>query len=161
MLQFCGLEKSQVDANGRVKLSSRLQQEFASYDSLSVVLYCLPEGGIGIYPISEWEKIKPNLDAVKQQFTGSVLARRRMRMLGAMTHKEKVSNQGRITLPQMFREMCGIEPKKEVMVVGSEFGVEIWSSEKWMQEMQLMQEHSLEKGEMEMNADLHGDMCNE
>ncbi|MCM8535665.1 MAG: hypothetical protein NE334_07000 [Lentisphaeraceae bacterium] len=154
MLQFCGLEKTQLDANGRLKLGSRLQQSFGGYGSSAVVLYCLPEGGIGIYPMAEWEKIKPDLKAIQQQFTGSVLARRRMRMMGAMTSKENLSNQGRITLPQMFREMCGIEAGKEVVLVGSEFGIEVWSSEKWQQEMSFMQNHSLEKGELEMNADL-------
>ncbi|MCH2206453.1 MAG: hypothetical protein MK132_11345 [Lentisphaerales bacterium] len=154
MLQFCGLEKTQLDANGRVKFSSRLQQSFKDYGSQTVVLYCLPEGAIGIYPVTEWEKIKPDLRPIQQQFTGSVLARRRMRMMGAMTSKENLSNQGRVTLPLMFREICGIEAGKEVVLVGSEFGVEIWSQEKWQQEMALMQSHSLEKGEMEMSADL-------
>ena len=154
MLQFCGLEKSQLDANGRLKLGARLQSSFASYGSQTVVLYCLPEGGIGIYPLAEWEKIKPELKAIQQQFTGSILARRRMRMMGAMTSKENLSNQGRITLPQMFRQMCGIDASSEVMIVGSEFGVEVWSAEAWQKEMMLMQSHSLEKGEIEMNADL-------
>ena len=154
MLQFCGLEKSQLDANGRLKLGARLQNSFASYGSQTVVLYCLPEGGIGIYPVAEWEKIKPDLKPVQQQFTGSMMARRRMRMMGAMTSKENLSNQGRITLPQMFREMCGIESGSEVMLVGSEFGVEVWSAEAWQREMLLMQQHSLEKGEIELSADL-------
>lgn len=154
MLQFCGLEKTQLDGNGRLKLGARLQQSFASFDSQTVVLYCLPEGGIGIYPLAEWEKVKPDLKVIQQEFTGSVLARRRMRMIGAMTSQENLSNQGRVRIPQMFREMCQLEPNSEVMLVGSEFGVEVWSSDKWQKEMMLMQQHSLEKGEMEMNADL-------
>lgn len=154
MLQFCGLEKTQLDASGRLKLGARLQQSFAAYGSSTVVLYCLPEGGIGIYPMAEWQKIKPELQAIQQQFTGSILARRRMRMMGSMTSQENLSNQGRITLPQMFREMCGIEAGSEIMVVGSEFGIEIWSPERWQKEMELMQQHTLEKGEMEMSADL-------
>jgi division/cell wall cluster transcriptional repressor MraZ len=154
MLQFCGLEKTQLDASGRLKFGAKLLQSFANYGSSSVVLYCLPEGAIGIYPQAEWEKIRPDLRSIQQQFTGSILARRQMRMMGAMTSQESLSNQGRITLPQMFRELCGIENGSEVMVVGSEFGVEIWSQSKWQQELALMQNHSLEKGQMEMNADL-------
>jgi division/cell wall cluster transcriptional repressor MraZ len=154
MLQFCGLEKTQLDGNGRLKLGARLQQSFASYGSQTVILYNLPEGGIGMYPLAEWEKIKPDLKAIQQQFTGSILARRRMRMMGAMTSKESLSNQGRVTIPQMFREMCGLEASSEVMLVGSEFGIEIWGAEAWQKEMMLMQQHSLEKGENEMSADL-------
>ena len=154
MLQFCGLEKTQLDANGRLKLSARLMSSFANYDSSSVVIYCLPEGGIGIYPLAEWERIKPDLNSVQQKFTGSMMARRQMRMMGAMTSKENLSNQGRITLPQMFREICGMEAGTEVILVGSEFGIEVWSSEAWNKEMLLMQQHSLDKGEIELNADL-------
>jgi len=154
MLQFCGLEKTQLDASGRLKFGARLQQSFASYGSSTVVLYCLPEGGIGIYPMAEWQKIKPDLQEIQQQFTGSILARRRMRMMGSMISQESLSNQGRITLPQMFREMCGIEAGSEIMLVGSEFGIEVWSAERWQKEMELMQQHTLEKGEMEMSADL-------
>ena len=154
MLQFCGLEKSQLDANGRLKLGARLQTSFASYGSQTVVLYCLPEGGIGIYPLAEWEKIKPDLKPVQEKFTGSMMARRQMRMMGAMTSRENLSNQGRVTLPQMFREMCRMEPGTEVVLVGSEFGVEVWSAEAWQKEMLLMQQHSIDKGEIELNADL-------
>ena len=154
MLQFCGLEKSQLDGSGRLKLGARLQQSFASYGSSTVVLYCLPEGAVGIYPISEWEKIRPELEEIRQQFTGSILARRRMRMIGAMTSREKLSNQGRVTLPQMFREICGLGAGDEVVLVGSEFGIEVWSQAAWQKEMDLLRQHSLEKGEMEMTADL-------
>ncbi len=155
MLQFCGLEKTLLDTSGRLKLSARLQQSFTNYGSTTVVLYCLPEGAIGIYPLTEWEKIKPNLEAIQRDFTSSVLARRQMRMMGSMTTQETLSNQARITLPQLFREMCGIEAGMEVMVVGSEFGIEVWSLPRWQTEMKLMQQHTVEKGEMEMSADLN------
>jgi division/cell wall cluster transcriptional repressor MraZ len=154
MLQFCGLEKSLIDKNGRLKLGARLQSAFASYDSLKVVLFCLPEGAIGLYPEAEWERIRPELSAVRREFTGSVLARRKMRMIGAMTASETLSNQGRVTLPPMFREICAIGLSEEVVIVGSEFGVEIWNKEKWNKEMNLLQEHSLERGALEMDADL-------
>ena len=154
MSQFCGLEKSQLDKNGRLKLGARLLSSFSSYDSSDLVLFCLPEGAIGIYPQVEWARIKPELAGVRKQFSSSVLARRQMRMIGAMTSQETLSNQGRVTLPQMFREMCGIGSSEEVVIVGSEFGVEVWSQAKWKVEMSLLQDHSLERGAMEMDADL-------
>ena len=54
----------------------------------------------------------------------------------------------------MFREMCSLEPGAEVVLVGSEFGVEVWGAEAWQREMLLMQQHSMDKGEIELNADL-------
>ena len=42
MLAFCGLDRCSVDANGRIKLSPRVIEDFARRGS-DVVLHCLPE----------------------------------------------------------------------------------------------------------------------
>ena len=154
MLEFCGLEKVTLDANGRVKFSSRVLADFKHYESSDIVFHCLPEGALAIYPIENWAKIRASEEASAKGINQSLLRRRQMRMMGAMTQKDKLSNQGRVTLPAMFREMCQLRPSEELMVVGSELGVELWNSESWAKEMQLMHSHSLEKGENEMAADL-------
>ena len=41
MLAFCGTDKCQMDANGRVKLSPHVLEDFARSGS-DVVLHCLP-----------------------------------------------------------------------------------------------------------------------
>jgi DNA-binding transcriptional regulator/RsmH inhibitor MraZ len=41
-----------------------------------------------------------------------------------------------------------------MMVVGVEIGLEIWSRERWEQEMIRIQAHMADKGEREMAADL-------
>ena len=49
MLSFCGIDKCSVDANGRIKLSPRVIDDFAAHGG-DVVLHCLPEGTIAVYP---------------------------------------------------------------------------------------------------------------
>ena len=49
MLAFCGLDRCSVDANGRIKLSPRVIEDFARRGS-DVVLHCLPEGAVAVYP---------------------------------------------------------------------------------------------------------------
>lgn len=153
VLEFCGLEKCLLDASGRIKFGSRILADFQKFDATEVVLHCLPEGALAIYPVQNWQVMKAEEEA-KQAAVQSVLRRRQMRMMGAMTRKEKLSNQGRVTLPQMFREMCSLLSGEDVVVVGCEMGVELWNVEKWNAELALMQGHALEKGQNEMSADL-------
>ena len=73
---------------------------------------------------------------------------------------EKISAQGRITIPPAYREYANLYPGKDVVVVGCEIGVEIWSQERWAEELEKMNEHVREKGEREMSADLLSDEFN-
>ena len=67
------------------------------------------------------------------------------------------SPQGRITLPQMFKEHAGIENGTDAVVVGIEIGVELWSLERWEAEQRKIMEHSMKKDELEMMRDLETD----
>ena len=85
---------------------------------------------------------------------GSMVFRRTLRRFGAWSQSEKISAQGRITLPQEYRDHAGLVPGGDVMVVGNEIGVEIWSRERWLEEQKMIMEHEREKGEREMESDL-------
>ena len=69
----------------------------------------------------------------------------------------QISAQGRITLPQMFKEHAGIENGTDAVVVGIEIGVELWSLERWEAEQRKIMEHSMKKDELEMMRDLETD----
>ena len=53
-----------------------------------------------------------------------------------------------------YREHSGVTNGSEVMIVGVEIGVEIWSIERWAKELEQVNSHVREKGELEMVADL-------
>ena len=154
MPKFCGQERCLVDANGRVKLCSRFEKEFKSGGSTEVVLHCLPEGGLGVYPPAVWEQIRAAEDAVIAKSATSVVARRQLRRFGAMTQVEELSNQGRITLPQGFRETLELLPGNDVVLVGCECGIEIWNLGRWQEEQRKLLEHEALRAAAEMKADV-------
>jgi MraZ protein len=43
-----------------------------------------------------------------------------------------LAGRGRLLIPEGFREFLGVEPGKEVMVIGAAVCIEIWHPEKWI-----------------------------
>ena len=155
MVQFCGQDRCTVDANGRVKLSPRFLGDFRHHGS-DVVMHCLPEGALGVYPVSLWLQMRQSEPRPASRAAQSIVFRRSLRRFGAVTQVEQISNQGRITVPAPFRPLVGLLPGCEATLVGTEIGVEVWSTDAWQQEFRLLTEHERLKAEAEMDADLGG-----
>jgi len=154
MARFCGQERCLIDANGRIKLSPRFEQDFRRAGALEIVLHCLPEAALGVYPLPVWEEIRAQEAKSVLKAATSIVARRQLRRFGAMTQIETLSNQGRLTVPPGFRDILQLAPGTEAILVGCEIGVEIWNAERWQKEVQLLWEHEAERGEAEMKADV-------
>ncbi len=141
MLAFCGQDKSSIDKNGRIKLSPRVLSDFADNGGSEVVLHCLPEGTIAIYPEDVFVRMR-RIEGNKSDSMGtSLLSRRSLRRFGSLSKSEKISAQGRITLPATYREYASLSSDEEMVIVGVEVGVEIWSKTKWEEELLLINEH--------------------
>jgi MraZ protein len=154
MLAFCGQDRCSVDANGRVKLSPRIISDFMEKCGGEVVMYCLPEGAIALYPEATYLEMRRTEMAPAAKAASSMVFRREMRRFGALSQSEKISRQGRVTLPAAYREFAGLLPGTEMVAVGVEIGIELWSAERWNDELARMNEHVMQKGEREMAADL-------
>jgi DNA-binding transcriptional regulator/RsmH inhibitor MraZ len=154
VLSFCGQDRCSVDANGRIKLSPKVATDFAAKCGGQVVMHCLPEGAIAVYPEEIYLEMRRQETLPAAKAANSMVFRRSMRRFGALSSPESISNQGRITLPQAFREYAATAAGSEVWVVGVEIGIEIWNAERWAEELDKMNEHAREKGEREMAADL-------
>ncbi|OQA88961.1 MAG: cell division protein MraZ [Lentisphaerae bacterium ADurb.Bin242] len=152
MLAFCGIDRCLLDANGRLKFSPRVLEDFARCGS-EVVLHCLPEGAIAVYPEEFYRQMRSAEPNPAEKVSQSMLYRSSLRRFGAWSRSEKISAQGRITIPQEYREQAGLK-NGAVVVVGVEVGVEIWDRERWMEEQRTGMEHAREKGEREMASDL-------
>ena len=87
MPAFCGQDLCLLDANGRVKLSPRLLADFAGACSGDVVLHCLPEGAIGIYPPAVFEKMRAS--SADPSNAGESLLRRRMLRRSYILHRQR------------------------------------------------------------------------
>lgn len=154
MLAFCGQDKCVVDANGRVKLSPRYLSDFAEHGSEEIVLRCLPEGAIAVYPETIYLQMRNSEAKPAERAATSFVFRQTLRHFGSLSQSEKISAQGRLTLPQAYREHAGLLAGADAVIVGIEIGVEIWNAEKWAEELVKVNNHFREKGEREMAADL-------
>jgi DNA-binding transcriptional regulator/RsmH inhibitor MraZ len=153
MSHFYGQERCIVDANGRIRLSPRFLADCRAAGT-EVVLFCLPEGALGIYPAAVWSQMREAEARPASRAATSVVFRRQLRRFGALSQAETVSNQGRITVPVHFRSLLDLEPGAEAVVVGSELGLEVWNRKRWEAEFLLIREHELQKAAAEMSADL-------
>ena len=153
VVQFCGQDRCLVDANGRVKLGPRFLADFRRIGD-QVILHCLPEGALGVYPVPVWHEMRQADGRSAAQAARSIAARRRLRRFGSMTQPDKITNQGRITVPAPFRDLLELPPGTDAVAVGCEIGVELWNVERWEREMELLREHERQKAEADMLADL-------
>ena len=151
MLSFCGTDRCLMDANGRIKFSPRVLEDFARSGS-EVVLHCLPEGAVAVYPEKVYESMRNAEPNAAERAGKSMLFRREQRRFGAWSMPYKISTQGRITIPPEYRDFAGLSAN--VIVVGVEIGVEIWDRARWMEEQKNIMEHAREKGERELADDL-------
>ena len=155
MLSFCGTDRCLMDANGRIKFSPRVLEDFARSGS-EVVLHCLPEGAVAVYPEKVYEAMRNAEPNAAERAGKSMLFRREQRRFGAWSMPCKISTQGRVTIPPEYREFAGLAAAGSVVVAGVEIGVEIWDAARWQEEQRKLMEHAREKGEQEMNDDLLG-----
>lgn len=139
MVTFCGQERCLVDANGRIKLGPRFLSDLRRTGG-DIVLYCLPEGALGVYPASTWLQMRQREARPAVKAATSAEFRRQLRRFGAMSQAETLSNQGRFTVPPHFRSMLSLEPGQDVIMVGCEIGVEVWSAECWTEELKRLRE---------------------
>ncbi len=153
MPAFCGQDDCLLDANGRLKLSPRLLEDFQQASAGRVVLRCLPEGAIGVYPPEVFERMRQAESGIAAAGE-SLLSRRRMRMFGAFSEDARISPQGRITVPPPFREHAGLRPGEDICVIGVEIGAEIWSRKAWIAEREILKQHWEARGEAEMAGDI-------
>ena len=117
-------------------------------------MHCLPEGALDIYPAPVWDEIRLAGAADISRAGRSVAFRRQLRRFGALTQSERITNQGRVTLPAEFRQHLELAEQVDVIVVGCEIGVEVWNVERWAAELDLLQRHEQERAAADMVADL-------
>ena len=81
---------------------------------------------------------------------GSMLKRREMRRFGALSTSVLITKQGRLTIPANFRDVCGLSETQQLLI-GSEVGMEIWSTTQWEQELAIVNQYSVDKGLEELD----------
>ncbi|UDQ98516.1 hypothetical protein AAEX28_00160 [Lentisphaerota bacterium WC36G] len=154
MLSFCGQDKCKLDKNGRIKFSPRIISDFKDACSGNVVLHCLPEGAVAVYPEDVYLQMRRQESRIAEQAASSALFRRNMRRFGAFSQSEVISSQGRITIPAAYRDHGQLSTDSDVVIIGVEIGIEIWNLERWQQEVLKIDEYNSLKSEQEIALDL-------
>ena len=135
MLEFCGEDRCLVDGNGRIRLSQRFVDDFLRKCNGEVVMYVLPEGAVALYPEETYREMRSREIADTDNVGTSFAVRRSLRRFGSLTAPAVITRQGRVTLPERFRQMTGLFPGADACVVGVEIGVELWLAERFDAEM--------------------------
>jgi MraZ protein len=81
-----------------------------------------------VFPIKEWER---QVERVRSLATTNRNARNYARFFFSQAAPAEVDKQGRLTVPQAFRDYAGLD--REVVVAGNGDRVEIWDAARWSQ----------------------------
>lgn len=154
VIPFCGQDACRIDPNGRVKLTPRFLADFMDVSSLDVILHCLPEGAMAIYSHDAWRQMRSREPRPAERAGNSIVFRREQRRFGSFSQPTTITNQGRITIPPLFRDALELTPGTEAVLVGVEIGVELWNDKRWAREAENIQQHQRQRAELEMNRDL-------
>ena len=127
---FLGEHRHGVDAKGRVIFPVRMRSELGA----QVVLQKGIEPCLYVLPPEEWER---QVQRVTELPTTNPEARRYARHFFSQASAERIDAQGRLTVPQNFREYAGID--REVVIVGAGRRVEVWDAARWDAQLQALE----------------------
>jgi MraZ protein len=119
---FLGRHHHSLDAKGRLAIPARFRDELAG----GVVLTRGIDRCLSLYPLAEWEPLAAKVNALPLSDPD---ARAFRRLVFSEAVDLALDGQGRILLPPELRGYAGIE--REVVVIGVNAYLEIWSPEQW------------------------------
>jgi MraZ protein len=121
---FLGEHRHALDDKGRVIFPARMREDLGP----QVVLQKGIDPCVYVLPPAEWDKQVANVSALP---TTNPRARRYARFFFSQAQSERIDRQGRLTIPQGFREYAGLD--RDIVVVGAGTRVEVWDSARWEQ----------------------------
>lgn len=123
---FVGKYNNSIDGKFRLIVPSKFREELRGKCIMAKSLdKCLT-----IYTMEEWKKFVDKLDELP---TSNPNSRRVRRHFHSSAAECDIDKQGRLTIPQELREYAGIE--KDLITVGSNKVIEVWSREQWDAEL--------------------------
>lgn len=135
---FLGEYQHNIDQKGRMAIPARLRDAFSD----GLVLSRGFEKCIVVYPQVEWNKLAEKLASLPM--TQSKV-RRINRSTFSSAFQQELDGQGRVLIPPQLREYAGIDG--DVVVVGVNSYLEIWSKGNWEAESASMGEEAWQLAE--------------
>jgi MraZ protein len=126
---FRGRHEHTIDPKGRVSIPSKFREVLTKkFDERLVITNF--DGCLVAYPYEEWIRLEEkasSLSMVKKE------TRSFMRFFFSSAIECILDKQGRILIPHTLREYADLE--KEVVLVGQLRKIEIWSKERWNEQI--------------------------
>ncbi len=129
-MAFRGTFDHSLDDRGRLAVPARYRDAFTA----GGVLAPSPDGCLELYPVEEFENTANQLTAAGANLQRG---RRLRRGLYARSWEVDLDRQGRILIPQPLRE--GANLAGSVVLAGRRECLEIWSRERWQQELGIVE----------------------
>lgn len=131
---FLGQYRHRVDEKMRVALPARFRDYFRN----GAVVTRGPDRCLWVFTQERWVQLSSDFEEdLKMASRDGRLA---SRFFFSSASDDLPDQQGRIRLPEHLARYAGIEPKSEVVVVGLNSRVEIWSAERWEEQEVLMEQ---------------------
>ena len=136
MKPFRGSTLIKLDMSGRLKLPPNVVADLKSVNATGdVVLTYLEEGTVTITPASPEEPTPPPTRPNPQEFFKDNIRRMGLRSDMYFTEEDTISPQGRITIPEKFRDYLDLKGGEDIAIIGMLYGYEIWKKETLDEEM--------------------------
>ncbi len=108
-------------------------------ESIDCILAKERPGCLSLWSAPAWqEKLDQGVDLIRQKIRAGRLqgrigeVQRLGRLLSTRHRPVQLAGRGRLLIPEGFREVLGVEPNGEVMVIGAAVCIEIWEPKSWL-----------------------------
>lgn len=147
-MNFQGEYNNSIDLKGRASIPARLRDVLSEVYGDERLVVTKRNSGLVAYPVSEWQKIKENVEGMPSGPTKDDI----QRVLISPAIDCSFDKQGRIQLSQPLRSYGGLE--KEIVVVGMINKIEIWSQIRHAEVTRESEKRLSGEGQAQMVADL-------
>lgn len=135
---FIGKHQVKLDPKGRISVPAKFRESLSVRGSNQLVI-TLWSRCLVAYPMDEWQEVERR---ARELDTSQEDVRNFLRIFYANAADCQVDGQGRILIPEHLRTDAGLE--KEVLMSGIGVKFEIWSRDRWEQEVQPAQDRMVE-----------------
>jgi MraZ protein len=128
MSNFLGSHAINMDAKGRLAIPAKVREDLVQCCGGRIVLTANDEERcLLVYPEPEWEKKRPEIEALPNMYKA---ARRLQRLVLGNAAPMELDSAGRILIPPTLRSYAHLEKKLVLIGQGNKF--ELWSEERWL-----------------------------
>jgi MraZ protein len=137
--RFRGYYRHAVDDKGRIAIPAQFRECLSTKEKKRLVLNKGRDNTIEVHPLTEWEKFEDNVALRLSRFHSEPLRIRRLLEHNVVT--VKLDSQGRILIPQHFKDYAQITNEAVIAGVGNYF--EIWNPNNFENYIRSAQEYFL------------------